>query len=330
MGKRTNFIAWAAVLALALPWLGGAATAGELRKVGLIVPGPIGDRGWNAAGHQALMKASQKYGLQPSYQENVSLPKAEAALRQYAEEGYDLVFAHMFVYSKAADRVAKAYPKTKFLVIHGNARNPVNLISYHTATQEGGFLAGALAAMLSKTGKIGALGGQPIPPIANAIAGYEAGAKHVRPDIGVLVDYTGDFNNVTLAREKALAIINQGVDVLIQEAPPAGVAALQAAEQKGVLGIGFILDQHAIAPKAVISSVKIDFDQVYDRIVALVKSGAWKGGFVQMGLRENVIGLAPYHGLAHLVTPQMQAKLDQIRADLLSGKIKAPVAKRGN
>ncbi|MFQ5914208.1 MAG: BMP family protein [Nitrospinota bacterium] len=329
MRGKFSFVARTAILAIAIALLAGPTSAGELKKVGLIVPGPIGDRGWNAAGYQALMKASKKYGFQASHQENVSLPKAEAALRQYAEEGYDLVYAHMFVYSKAAARVAKAYPKTKFLVIHGNVKNSTNLVSYHTVTQDGGYLAGALAALVSKTGKIGALGGRPIPPIANAIAGYVAGAKHVRPDVQVVVDYTGDFNNPTLAREKALAMINQRVDVLVQEAPPAGVAALQAAQEKGVLAIGFILDQHAIAPKAVISSVKIDFDQVYDRVSGMVKNDTWKGGFVRMGLPQNVIGLAPYHGLAHLVTPEIQSKLDRIRADLASGKIKAPVAKRG-
>ncbi len=328
MRKKASFWAWTAIPALVISLFAGFVSAGELKKVGLIVPGPIGDRGWNAAGYQALMKAAKKHGFQASHQENVSLPKAEAALRQYAEEGYDLVFAHMFVYSKAAARVAKVFPKTKFLVIHGNVKNSTNLVSYHTVTQDGGFMAGALAALVSKTGKIGALGGRPIPPIANAIAGYVGGAKTVRPGIKVVVDYTGDFNNATLAREKALAMISQGVDVLIQEVPPAGVAALQAAQEKGVLAIGFILDQHAIAPKAVISSVKIDFDLVYDKISALVKNDRWKGGFIRMGLPQKVIGLAPYHGLAHRVTPDIQARLDKIRADLASGKIKAPVAKR--
>ncbi|MFQ5692120.1 MAG: BMP family protein [Nitrospinota bacterium] len=329
MRKVTKFIAGTAVWVLAISLLAAPAPAGELKKVGLIVPGPIGDRGWNAAGYQALMKTSKKYGFSASYQENVSLPKAEAALRQYAEAGYDLVYAHMFVYSKAAARVARAFPNTKIVVIHGNVKNSNNLVSYHTITQDGGYLAGALAALVSKTGKIGALGGRPIPPIANAIAGFVAGAKRVRPDVKVMVDYTGDFNNATLAREKALAMFNQGVDVLIQEAPPAGVAALQAAQEKGVLAIGFILDQNAIAPKAVISSVKIDFDQVYDKIAATVKNNTWKGGFIRMGIPQNVIGLAPYHGLANRVTPEIQAKLDQLRADLASGKIKAPVAKRG-
>ncbi len=328
MKKTMKFVVGTVFLAVALALVPGLADAGKLKKVGLIVPGPIGDRGWNAAGYQALQKAAKKYGFQASHQENVSLPKAEAALRKYAEAGYDLVYAHMFVYSKAAARVAKAFPKMKIVVIHGNVKNSTNLVSYQTAMQDGGFMAGALAALVSKTGKIGALGGRPIPAIANAIAGYVAGAKLVRPDVKVVVDYTGDFNNTTLAREKALAMINQGVDVLVQEAPPAGVAALKAAQEKGVLAIGFIRDQHAIAPKAVLSSVKIDFDQVYDKIAAMANGGKWKGGFLRMGIPQKAIGLAPYHGLAHRVTPKMQARLDRIRKDLASGKIKAPVAER--
>ena len=237
MKTAMKIVVGTVVLAVALSLLSSLGDARNLKKVGLIVPGPIGDNGWSAAGYQALQKAAKKYGFQASHQENVSLPKSEAALRQYAEAGYDLVYAHMFVYSAAAARVAKAFPKTKFVVIHGTVRNKTNLVSYQTTTQSGGFMAGALAALVSKTGKIGALGGRPIPPIADAIAGYVAGAKHVRPGVKVVVDYTGDFNNITLAREKALAMINQGVDVLVQ-----------AAEEKGALAIGFIRDQHAIAP----------------------------------------------------------------------------------
>jgi basic membrane protein A len=316
MKTAMKIVVGTVVLAVALSLLSGLGDARNLKKVGLIVPGPIGDNGWSAAGYQALQKAAKKYGFQASHQENVSLPKAEAALRQYAEAGYDLVYAHMFVYSAAAARVAKAFPKTKSVVIHGTVRNKTNLVSYQTMTQGGGFMAGALAALVSKTGKIGALGGRPIPPIADAIAGYVAVAKHVRPGVKVVVDYTGDFNNTTLAREKALAMINQGV------------AALKAAEEKGALAIGFIRDQHAIAPKAVLSSVKIDFNQVYDRIAAMANGGKWKGGFLRMGLSHNAVGLVPYHGLADRVTPKMQARLDKILADLISGKIKAPAAKR--
>ncbi|MDP6084966.1 MAG: BMP family protein [Nitrospinota bacterium] len=328
MKTAMKIVVGTVVLAVALSLLPGLGDARKLKKVGLIVPGPIGDNGWSAAGYQALRNAAKKYGFQASHQENVKPPKAEAALRKFAEAGYDLVYAHMFVYSEAAARVAKAFPKTKFVVIHGTVRNKTNLISYQTMTQGGGFMAGALAALVSKTGKIGALGGRPIPPIADAIAGYVAGAKLVRPDVKVVVEYTGDFNNTTLAREKALAMISQGVDVLVQEAPPAGVAALKAAQEKGVLAIGFIRDQHAIAPKAVLSSVKIDFNQVYDKIAAMANGGKWKGGFLRMGFSQNAVGLAPYHGLADRVTPKMQARLDKVRADLISGKIKAPVAKR--
>ena len=316
MKTAMKIVVGTVVLAVALSLLPGLGDARKLKKVGLIVPGPIGDNGWSAAGYQALRNAAKKYGFQASHQENVKPPKAEAALRKFAEAGYDLVYAHMFVYSEAAARVAKAFPKTKFVVIHGTVRNKTNLISYQTMTQGGGFMAGALAALVSKTGKIGALGGRPIPPIADAIAGYVAGAKLVRPDVKVVVEYTGDFNNTTLAREKALAMISQGVDVLVQEAPPAGVAALKAAQEKGVLAIGFIRDQHAIAPKAVLSSVKIDFNQVYDKIAAMANGEKWKGGFLRMGFSQNAVGLAPYHGLADRVTPKMQARLDKVRADL--------------
>jgi basic membrane protein A len=327
MKPALKIVVGTVVLAVAMSLLPGLGDARKLKKVGLIVPGPIGDNGWSAAGYRALRKAAKKYGFQASHQENVNPPKAEAALRKFAEAGYDLVYAHMFVYSEAAARVAKAFPKTKFVVIHGTVRNKTNLLSYQTMTQGGGFMAGALAALVSKTGKIGALGGRPIPPIADAIAGYVAGAKHVRPGVKVVVEYTGDFHDKSLARKKALAMIRGGVDVLVQEVPPAGVAALKAAQEKGVLAIGFIRDQHAIAPKAVISSVKIDFNQVYDRIAAMANGGKWKGGFLRMGLSQSAVGLAPYHGLADRVTPKMQARLDKIRADLISGKIKAPVAK---
>ena len=186
MKTAMKIVVGTVVLAVALSLLSGLGDARNLKKVGLIVPGPIGDNGWSAAGYQALQKAAKKYGFQASHQENVSLPKAEAALRQYAEAGYDLVYAHMFVYSAAAARVAKAFPKTKSVVIHGTVRNKTNLVSYQTMTQGGGFMAGALAALVSKTGKIGALGGRPIPPIADAIAGYVAVAKHVRPGVKVV------------------------------------------------------------------------------------------------------------------------------------------------
>ena len=233
MKTALKIVVGTVVLAVAMSLLPGLGDARKLKKVGLIVPGPIGNNGWSAAGYRALRKAAKKYGFQASHQENVNPPKAEGALRKFAEAGYDLVYAHMFVYSEAAARVAKAFPKTKFVVIHGTVRNKTNLVSYQTMTQGGGFMAGALAALVSKTGKIGALGGRPIPPIADAIAGYVAGAKHVRPGVKLVVEYTGDFHDKSLARKKALAMIRGGWTCLFRKSRPRAWPPSRPPRRKG-------------------------------------------------------------------------------------------------
>ncbi len=170
-------------------------------KIALLTDALFSDAGWGAFAYNAAQAIKTKYGHEVDFTDNVAITNIEATLRDYAHEGYDLIIAHGFEWGDPAVKVGKDYPNTKFVVFTGLAKS-TNVASIFPLEQEGSFLLGALAGMMSKTDVIGYVGGDvTYPNLINIFEGYKQGAKLVNRNVKVLVTYLDDFDNPSKGKE---------------------------------------------------------------------------------------------------------------------------------
>jgi basic membrane protein A len=293
-------------------------------KAALILTGRVTDPGYFNAGFQALLALHERFGAAITYQENLKTADAEQVLRVLGEEGtrYVIVMGGGN-YDDQILNVRSDYPGMKFIVISGAFTKLPNIVSVRTGNPGVPYLAGVLMACLSKTGKIGLIGGRAVPPaIADHVA-IIAGATSVRPDIAILDIYTETYDDPALGKEAALAQIDDGADLLFTNANATSFGVFQAAHERGVLAIGCATDQNAISPDTVLTSAVYGMDEAVVALVQLDLAGpGWENKIYTVDLGS--VGLAPFHSLDRLVPPQVKRRLAQARLDLIEGHLKIP------
>src|SRR5579883_381781 len=166
-------------------------------KVALILPGPVSDGTFNSAAAKGIKAAQAKYpNITVSIRENTGMAQSEAALFEYASNGYDVVIGHGFQFAEGAKKIHNQFPKTWFIINTAKIAEAPNLASFDNRWGDGGYVAGAIAGIMTKTGIIGAVGGIPVPVIQEYNEGFERGAKRTRPDSKALSAYVGSFSDV--------------------------------------------------------------------------------------------------------------------------------------
>src|SRR5678816_2099530 len=175
----------------AQPNSGGA----KVFRVALLTPGPISDRSWNGGAYDGLMAIRDSLGAQVSHVQTKTPAEFEENFRQYGAQGFDLVIGHGFEFQDAAIRVAPEFPKTLYITTSGNTVRP-NVAGIQFAFEEASYLAGVLAANMTKTGVIGAIGGTELPPVKRSFTAFAAGARSVKPGLNVIISYVGNWEDV--------------------------------------------------------------------------------------------------------------------------------------
>ena len=248
-------------------------------KVGIVLSiGGLGDKSFNDSAYRGLENAKKDLGIEFKYVEPASPTEDEGFLREYAEAGYDLVIATGFLMKDATEKVAKDFPNVKFALIDEVSTLP-NVSSLVFAEDQGSFLVGALASMMSKTGNVGFVGGMEIPLIQKFQKGYEMGAKYVNKDVKVGVLYTSGsnpFNDPVRGKENALSLIKQGADVVYHAAGGTGIGVIEAAKEAKVFAIGVDSNQDGIAQGTVLTSMMKYVDVAVYNAVKSVKEGTFK------------------------------------------------------
>jgi len=333
MLTRRALLLWPVTLALAgcappspTPSGGGASTsapppAAAGPKVGLLTNGALTDSGWNSLAGQGLEQLEKELGASGSRQ-NAGPAQAEEALRGFGRDGCKLVFAHGAEFGDAAKRVAEEYPDTIFVVSSGEVQG-ANLASLRFDLGEASYLAGMAAAALSKTGKAGQIGGQDFPPVVQGFRLFEAGGKTVNPKFTTTITYLGNWHDANAAKEKALGMIRSGADVIFQNADAAGEGIFQAAaESKDVLVIGSNANQNDLKPEIIAASAVLDVPKTFMSVARDVQSGTFKGGVYREDLKSGNVYLALNPAFETKLPAAVREKIDQARADILSGKLK--------
>jgi len=304
-----------------------AATGGSKMKIGLVTDiGGLNDRGFNHLSYLGLLRAQRELGVDQRVYQAKSTQEYVPNLSTFARQSYDLTIGVGFTEATAIDTVATNFPNSKFAIVDVDQteepHKPANLLGLLFKEQETGYLVGYLAGLEEKRrpGKdvIGSVGGQKQPPVDRFIAGYQAGAKAADPGIVTLNNYSEDFADQAKCKQIALNQIEQGAGAIFQVAGGCGLGALDAAKEKGVWGIGVDADQLFLGPHMLTSAVKRVDTAVFDAI-KLVVDGKFKGGNITFGLKDNGVGIGK---ISPKVPKSEVAKVMQIRADIIAGKIK--------
>lgn len=306
--------------ALALAACGGSPDAAGFR-VALITPGSVADAAWNAGAYAGLMQIRDSLGVDVSHVEARTPAEQEEALRTYAAQGFDLVFAHGFEFQQAAERVSREHPGPVFIVTSGE-RAAENVAPLVFRIEEGTFLAGMIAGGLTRTGRIGFVGGIELPPIRRGYQGWLAGARRLRPDIDSRVSYLNNFDDAAAGREAALAMVRLGVDMLHHNADAAGLGVFQAAkEHPGVYVFGANADQRALAPERVVGSAIIDLPRAFLAIGREVREGRFVPRVESFGLSGGVIRFVANPAVDSLVPRALSAAVAAAADSIVAGTL---------
>ena len=318
---RSGFITFVGALTLfALSCTEAPSGRGNSFKVGLLTPGPVSDGGWNAGAYEALLQIEKDLGAEISNQQVATPADFEQGFRGYAEQGYSLVFGHGFEFQDPALRAASSFPDTDFVVSSGSV-SAKNVSSLQFDLDQATYLAGMLAASLSKTGRAGCVGGIELPVIKKTFDGFIAGARSVNPDFVVSTAYTGNFEDVAAARAAANAMISQGADFLLHNADAAGLGVFQAAKDHGILAFGSNGDQSSAAPDTVLASAVISIPEAFLQMARESKEKHFEGRVVQEGLDDGVIQLVYNPRLESRIPPEVKAKVAEAEERIRQGKL---------
>lgn len=285
------------------------------------------DKSFNSAAFAGATKAKNELGMDFKYVEASDLNALENFHRSFAKKKFDLIIGIGFAQMDAIKKVATQFPEQKFVIVDGEIKAN-NVKSLLFEEHEGSYLVGALAAMASKTGHVGFIGGMDIPLIRRFAMGYEAGVKKINPKATIATNYIGvtgeAWNNPTKAKELALAQYSSGVDVIFVAAGASGIGAFDAAEAQKKLVIGVDSNQNWMKPGYVLTSMLKRVDvAVYDTIRD-VKDGKFSAGVVRFGLKDKGIDYAVDEHNAKLITPAMKTQVEALKSQILAGKIQVP------
>lgn len=291
-------------------------------RVALLTPGPISDRSWNGGAYEGLIRIRDSLHARISHVQTKTPAEFEENFRHYGAQGYDLVIGHGFEFQDAAVRVGPEFPKTLYVTTSGNTVRQ-NVAGIQFAFEEASYLAGILAAGVTKSGVISAIGGTELPPVERSFAAYAMGARSVAHGVQVVVSYIGNWDDVSAGKEQALAQIGRRSDVIFQNADAAGLGVFQAArEAKRAYVIGANANQNEIAPEVTLGSVVIDLPRALLFVAQEVKARRFTPHVVSLGVRDTVVRLVINPVLASRIPPGTRAALDSAERRLVDGSLR--------
>jgi basic membrane protein A len=313
-----------AALALAL---GQPARAADFSPAIVYDFGGKFDRSFNQSASEGVERFRKETGVSVHEFEIRNASEREQVMRHFARQGATIIVAVGFTQASAVETVARDYPGVKFAIIDGVVDLP-NVESINFREQESSFLCGMAAAMATKTGKVGFIGGMDIPLIRKFAVGYKAGVAYVDPKIEVFENMTGTtpaaWTNPSAGSELAKSQFGRGADVVFHAAGATGVGVMQAAADAGLLSIGCDSNQDYLHPGSVLTSALKRVDVAVETVFKSAMDGTWKPGSRVLGLAEHGVDYSYDDFNRKVVTPEMQRRLDQAKADIIAGRISVP------
>jgi basic membrane protein A and related proteins len=296
--------------------------------------GGIGDLSFNMMAKNGLDRAANELGVKTSVVESQQVADYGPNLQRLAERECRVVYAVGYALEPAVKEVAAQYPKTHFVLIDAPGGSAPNVTGVVFREEEGSFLAGALAGGMTKTNKLGFVGGMEIELIKRFQAGYEAGARTTNPAVTVSAKYTNNWEDVGKGKELALALYGEGADIVYHASGRCGIGVIDAAKQKGpgFWAIGVDADQDHLGndPKdpqkscRVLTSMMKRVDNAVFTTCKEASEGTLKAGTRELGVKDEGVGLSPMKFTRSQVPDELMRRVEDLKARVASGEIKPP------
>jgi basic membrane lipoprotein Med (substrate-binding protein (PBP1-ABC) superfamily) len=320
ISRRTATALAAAALSV-LPSLALAQAGGKL-KVAAIYTVPF-EQQWVSRIHKALKAAEARGEIEYKASENVSNADYERVMREYATGGNRLIVGESFAVEAAARKVAKDFPKVSFLMGSSGKPQAPNFSVFDNYIQEPAYLTGLIAGGMTKTNKIGMVGGFPIPEVNRLMHAFMAGARETNPKVEFSVTFINSWFDPPKAKEAAFAMIDKGADVMYAER--FGVS--DAAKERGKLAIGNVINTQEQYPDTVVASALWNMEPTIDRALKMVKDGKFTaedyGQYSMMKYKGSE--LSPLGTFEKKVPAEIVAKVKARQAEILAGKFTVKV-----
>ncbi|GAA6141116.1 BMP family protein [Hydrogenophaga sp. 5NK40-0174] len=286
-------------------------------KVAAIYTVPF-EQQWVSRIHKALKAAEARGEIEYKASENVSNADYERVMREYATAGNQLIVGEAFAVERAARKVAQDFPKTSFLLGSSGKPQAPNFSVFDNFIQEPAYLTGMIAGGMTKSNKIGMVGGYPIPEVNRLMNAFMMGAKEVNPKVSFSVTFINSWFDPPKAKEAAYAMIAAGADVMYAER--FGVS--DAAKEKGKLAIGNVINTQDQYPDTVVASAIWNMEPTIDRAISLAREGKFKaedyGQYSMMKYKGSE--LAPLGSFEGKVPAELMTRVSTKQADILAGK----------
>lgn len=314
-----------AAIAAAVVAVAGVAKADDFKPAIVFDMGGKFDKSFNEAAYHGAEEFKKDSGIDYMEFEVTQVSQREQAMKRMAKKGASVIVAMGFAQASAVEKAAKANPNTKFTIIDMVVDLP-NVQSIIFKEHEGSFLVGMAAAMSSKTGKVGFVGGMDIPLIRKFALGYVEGAKYANANVEVFQNMTGTtpaaWNDPTKGGELAKSQFDRGADVVFAAAGGTGIGVYQAAKDSGKLAIGVDSNQNYMHPGTMLTSMTKRVDVAVKEAFATAKAGTWQPGIKVLGLKEEGVGFAVDKHNKGVLNADVIAKLEKARMEIIAGKIK--------
>ncbi|MEB3210479.1 MAG: BMP family protein [Leptolyngbyaceae bacterium] len=295
----------------------------EAPRLALVLSGSSTDQSWDQAAFEAG-EALKAEGVDVAVSEAVDPADVAAVLRQYAEEGYDLIVAHSFSYQDAVFQVAQEFPDVNFAWAGGIGETAENVADYDQPFYQGAYLVGLIAAELSKTGKLGALYGFDIPVCHAMGEAMLAGAKEVRPDATLTSAAVGDWYDVAKAKEAALSQAETGVDFWIGCGQGPTLGQIEAAKEVEGFATGYVGDMSSLGPEVVASNLVWNMKPLFDQMLEDTANETFSDQFYNLGVPDDVIKIEVTSEFQDDVSDEVIKALDETKAKIASGELEVP------
>lgn len=309
----------------AVPAKGGETAEGKKPKIAIVFDeGGRGDKSFNDSAWRGMERAEKELGVELLSVESKSSKDYETNLKGMADKGVDLVISVGINQESALSAIAPDYPDTKFAIVDGHVDGP-NVRQLLFKEEEGSFLVGYLAGLMTKTGKIGFVGGQELDLIKKFQYGFLAGIKTANPSAIVLpAKYTGDWNDIDKAKTAANVLFDGGADIVYHAAGRAGLGVIRAAKERNLFAIGVDSDQDGEAEGNVLTSMVKRVDEAVFATIKDVLDGKYDAGSKIYDLAANGVGISDLNFTKDKIGAENLKKLEEVKAKIISGDIQVP------
>lgn len=292
-------------------------------SLALILTGPTDDNSWNEVAYTAL-KALEAKGVRTTYAERVPYPDTERLMRELVDDGYTMIVGHSFGHQDAAFALGEEFPGVNFAWGGGIGLTATNVADYDQPFYQASYLVGIIAGHVSETGKLGAIYAFDMPVCHAMGEAFKLGAQRVNPDAELLFTATGDWYDISKAKEAALAQAEQGVDYWVTCGQGPTFGSIEAAKEQGGYATGYVGDMSEAGPEVVLTSIVWNLEPMFESMVRSTLDGTFDAPYYDYGIREGALDLDINEAIADVIPAEALEEVEAVKAQILSGEFEVP------